>query len=650
MDKKILIVEDEALVAFDLKLILTKAGYKVCGIADSVKEALEIIEEQNPELVLLDIFLRGPLTGIDLAKKLTDMNIAFVFLSANFQENILEKAKTTQPYGFLVKPFREKELLIALDVAFYRHRNSLEANLRREQALEQTFKTIAAEKTNWGRKLLKIAESIQPHVPFDYLSIILNNNPYSSFDGISFLRIGFNEYQVIGRDEFLNITRVNSAEHRAMIENSPLTTKTEYFNAGEFSKVWQQYPVKKLIANTFHLQSFLNFPLLMSKGEVLTFSFYSRKDDCYTNEHLALLTRLQRTLVASLERLLSVQDLQSETVESRAPAPNEPGHKESTDFDSIIGNSHQLLTVQDLISIVAPLDTSVLILGESGTGKERVAKSIHHLSERCNKPLVIVNCASLPASLIESELFGHEKGAFTGAIERRIGKFELADNGTIFLDEIGEMPMELQVKLLRVLQEQEVERIGGKAPIKINVRVIAATNRTLEKEVEESRFRLDLYYRLYVFPILIPPLRERIEDILPLANYFIERFSRKNNKSVTGLSPEALDQLYHYHWPGNVRELEHLIERSILLTSGSIIKEVMLPRLFNHNPINNYQLPSRLKTIDENAREHILAVLKRCNGKVSGPGGAAEILEVQPTTLHSKIKKLGISKDDIASL
>jgi transcriptional regulator with GAF, ATPase, and Fis domain len=388
----------------------------------------------------------------------------------------------------------------------------------------------------------------------------------------------------------------------------------------------------------------------MSKGEVLTFSFYSRKDDCYSNEHLALLTRLQRTLVTSLDGLLSVQDLQSETVSSRARVPDEPSHKKSTDFDSIIGNSHQLLTVQDLVSVVAPLDTSVLILGESGTGKERIAKSIHHLSERCNKPLVIVNCASLPASLIESELFGHEKGAFTGAIERRIGKFELADNGTIFLDEIGEMPMELQVKLLRVLQEQEVERIGGKSPVKINVRIIAATNRTLEKEVEEGRFRLDLYYRLYVFPILIPPLRERIEDILPLASYFIERFSRKNNKSVTGLSPEALDQLYHYHWPGNVRELEHLMERSILLTSSSIIKEVMLPRLFNHNPLNNYQSAGRLKTIDENAREHILAVLKKCNGKVSGPGGAAEILEVQPTTLHSKIKKLGITKDDIASL
>jgi transcriptional regulator with GAF, ATPase, and Fis domain/DNA-binding response OmpR family regulator len=649
MEKKILIVEDESLVAFDLKLILTKAGYKVCGIADSVKEALEIIEEQSPELVLLDIFLKGPQNGIDLAKKLTEWNIAFVYLSANFQESILEKAKTTQPYGFMVKPFREKELLIALDVAFYRHRNSMEANLRREQTLERTFGNIAAAETGWAQKLLKIAESLQPHVPFDYLSIILNNNPYSSFDGISFLRIGFNEYQVIGRDEFLTITRLSYTEHKVMIENSQLTTKTEYFNAEEFNKAWQQYPVKKVIANAFQLQSFLNFPLLMFKGEVLTFSFYSRKDDCYTNEHLALLTRLQRTLATTLEGLLAAQDLQNEPIKNEVRTRQDNSSKKAADTDTIVGMSHQMLTVQDLVSIVAPLDTSVLILGESGTGKERIAKSIHQLSSRRNKPLVIVNCASLPASLIESELFGHEKGAFTGAIERRIGKFELADNGTIFLDEIGEMPLELQVKLLRVLQEQEVERIGGKAPVKINVRIIAATNRALEKEVEEGRFRLDLYYRLYVFPIIIPPLRERLDDITALSQYFIEKYARKNGKNVTGLTPEVLDQLYEYRWPGNVRELEHLIERSILLADGPLIKHVMLPRLFSKSPVALRQEPQRLKTIDENAREHIIAVLKKCNGKVSGAGGAAEILEIQPTTLHSKIKKLGIRKEDIAN-
>jgi len=242
-------------------------------------------------------------------------------------------------------------------------------------------------------------------------------------------------------------------------------------------------------------------------------------------------------------------------------------------------------------------------------------------------------------------LFGHEKGAFTGAIEKRIGKFELADKGTIFLDEIGEMPAELQVKLLRVLQEQEIERIGGKAPVKIDVRIIAATNRVLEKEVEEGRFRLDLYYRLYVFPIVVPPLRERKEDIMPLCSYFIDYYSRKNGKHISGLSPEAIYQLMSYRWPGNVRELEHLIERSILLTGGTQIKEVSLPRLYGQQNII-YQEPSRPKTIDENAREHILAVLKKCNGKISGAGGAAEILEVQPTTLHSKIKKLGIKKTD----
>jgi transcriptional regulator with GAF, ATPase, and Fis domain len=305
-----------------------------------------------------------------------------------------------------------------------------------------------------------------------------------------------------------------------------------------------------------------------------------------------------------------------------------------------------MLTVLDHIGIVAPLDTSVLVLGESGTGKERIAKSIHYLSPRKNKPLVVVNCASMPATLIESELFGHEKGAFTGAIEKRTGKFELANGGTIFLDEIGEMPAELQVKLLRVLQEQEIERIGGRGPVKINVRIVAATNRNLEKEVEEGRFRLDLYYRLFVFPIIIPPLRERKDDIPVLANHFLERYAQKSGKAITGISPNVMNQLFEYHWPGNVRELEHFIERSILLTDGPVIKDAYLPKLQGKKESAVFAeiATDRLKTIDEHARDHILEVLKRCNGKISGKDGAASKLGLPPSTLHSKMQKLGIKK------
>ncbi|QTE37724.1 sigma 54-interacting transcriptional regulator [Mucilaginibacter gossypii] len=647
MNKKILIVEDESLVAYDLKLILTRAGYKVCGIADSVPEALEIIEEQKPEMVLLDIFLKGSLNGIDLAKVLTSKNIAFVYLSANFQESILERAKATQPYGFLVKPFREKELLITLDVAFYRHQNSIESKLRQEQALEQVFKNIVAEPINWKQKLLKIAMSIQPHVPFDYLTVTMKNDTGFPDNALSFLRTGFDEYQVIGKDELVNITKTNKAQLSQMQEDSPRITKADFYNAANFVKIWPQFPVKKLIAQFFNMQSFLGLPLLSSGGDVIHFSFYSRKTDCYTHDHLILLDRLHRLLLSTVEEIIPFDVPEPSLTRVDKLGQNQLSEKsKAAGFKDIIGKSHQMLTVLDHIGIVAPLDTSVLVLGESGTGKEQIAKSIHYLSPRKNKPLVVVNCASMPATLIESELFGHEKGAFTGAVEKRTGKFELADGGTIFLDEIGEMPAELQVKLLRVLQEQEIERIGGRGPVKINVRIVAATNRNLEKEVEEGRFRLDLYYRLFVFPIIIPPLRERKDDIPVLANHFLARYAQKIGKAVTGISANVMAQLLEYQWPGNVRELEHFIERSILLTDGPVIKDAYLPKLQGkkESPVYAEMPTDRLKTIDEHARDHILDVLKRCNGKISGKDGAASKLGLPPSTLHSKMQKLGIKK------
>lgn len=639
-----MIVEDESLVAFDLKLILTKAGYKVCGIADSVKEAMEIIDKQMPEMVLLDIFLKGNLTGIDLAKTLTKRNIAFVYLSANFQESILEKAKSTQPYGFLVKPFREKELLITLDVAFYRHRNSIEAKLRQEQALEEVFTQIVSETGSWEKKLLAISKKLQPHIPFDYLTVITRNDGEFLMDGTTFLRVGFDEYQMIGINEFINITRLSADELKRLQALTPMSTTVNFFNNGDFENMVDKYPIKKVIAKSFNVQSCLRLPILV-QNEIVTLSFYSRKADCYSSDHIGMLSRLLRGLTMAVEQIMAGVEL-SNPSKREDRAQNDPVSKRSKpSFEGIIGKSHHMLTVLDHMSMVAPLDTSVLILGESGTGKEAIARNIHKLSPRAAYPLVTVNCASLPATLIESELFGHEKGAFTGAIEKRIGKFELADKSTIFLDEIGEMPAELQVKLLRVLQEQEIERIGGRTPIKINVRIIAATNRNLEKEVEEGRFRLDLYYRLYVFPILLPPLRERTDDIAMLADHFISKYSSKSGKKVDQLSPEVLARLMNYHWPGNVRELEHLIERSVLFAKGSEIKDVFLPAFQpkSYAAIEKADTHT-LKTIDENSRDHILAVLKNCNGRISGPGGAADILEVPPSTLHSKIKKLGIKK------
>jgi DNA-binding NtrC family response regulator len=451
MNTKILIVEDQFIEADNLRAILRKAGYIVCKIARSVPEALQIIDDEKPDLVLLDIYLKGPLTGIDLAKTLKEKDIAFVYLSANSNKQILDAAKATKPYGFLVKPFREKDVLVMLDVAWYLHR-----------------------------------------------------------------------------------------QNRGLIGN-----------------------------------------------------------------------------------------LKSST-----------GSLQANNFKEIVGTSACMKEVLDNVKIVGTSDISVLILGESGTGKELIAQSIHRLSERKQKPFIAVNCAALPANLIESELFGHEKGAFTGAIDKRIGKFEQANEGTVFLDEIGELPLELQVKLLRVLQEKEIESIGGKTK-KIDVRIIAATNRNLEEEIAAGKFRLDLYYRINIFPILLPPLRERKEDIVALARHFVNIYAGKEKKEITGVADHVIQAMINYHWPGNIRELENTIARAVLLSNGPIVNSV---RLSGQNKVAEMVTPGRMKSLVENERDYILLALEQCNWRIYGQGGAAELLELHPSTLNSRIKKLGIEK------
>jgi formate hydrogenlyase transcriptional activator len=314
-------------------------------------------------------------------------------------------------------------------------------------------------------------------------------------------------------------------------------------------------------------------------------------------------------------------------------------------FSEIIGNGAQMQEVYRLMSLVANSATTVLILGETGTGKELIARAIHNASSRKDKLMVKVNCAALPANLIESELFGHERGAFTGAFDRRIGKFELANHSTLFLDEIGELPLEAQVKLLRVIQEREVERVGGKQTIKVDVRLVTATNRNLEEEVKAGRFRADLYFRLNVFPIILPPLRDRTEDIEPLTHFFVQKYSQNYGRMIRKVTPGVIQQLRSYTWPGNVRELEHLIERSILLTTDSTLQEVYIPT--NHQPSDQQENIEHFnRTLEEVDRVYIIGVLKRCGGKISGSGSAAEILDIPGNTLHSKMKKLGITKAD----
>lgn len=465
--EKILIVEDELVVARDLRRILQRIGHRVIGIAGSVEKAIALMLEEMPTLVLLDIFLKGKDTGIDLAVMLGKENIPFVYVSANSSQQVLEAAKATNPYGFIVKPFREKDLSVAIDIARYR----------------------------------------------------------------------FEQYKQIGEK----------------VPDPPVSG-----------------------------------PLAREQVQPLT---PSRHADPKMRRHL-------------------------------------------------IGHSSAMLNVYRLIQQVAPFDSAVLLLGESGTGKEGVANGIVEQSGRSHRPFIKVNCAAVPEGLIEAELFGFVKGSFTGATEHRAGKFELASGGTILLDEIGEMPVAMQAKLLRVLQEKEVQRVGSSTTIKADVRIIAATSKNLEKEIAAGNFRLDLYYRLNVFPITLPPLRERQEDIPLLIDHFIRFYSEKMNKPIDPMPVSMLEKLANYEWPGNVRELQHLVERAVLLATAGRIDGLAIPETKGMITSGD-GMPVSVK---ENEKAYILSILKQCNFRVAGKGGAAELLNLPPTTLFSKIKKFGITK------
>jgi len=305
-------------------------------------------------------------------------------------------------------------------------------------------------------------------------------------------------------------------------------------------------------------------------------------------------------------------------------------------YENIIGQSDGLNYVLYKVEQIAPSDTTVLVLGETGTGKELVARAIHGLSPRKGRALVKVNCATLPSNLIESELFGHEKGAFTGAHARQLGRFEVADGATLFLDEIGELPLELQAKLLRVIQDGEFERLGSSGTVKVDVRVIAATNRNLEKEVHRGRFREDLWYRLSVFPITVPPLRERTEDIALLVDFFVHKIAKRLGKSIESIPTSVMNALQDYKWPGNVRELENVLERAVINSSGPKL------RLVDKLKEPAKDLPATQKTLEEVERDHIVRVLEQTNWRVSGNNGAAEILGLNRSTLRARIRKLDI--------
>ena len=313
-------------------------------------------------------------------------------------------------------------------------------------------------------------------------------------------------------------------------------------------------------------------------------------------------------------------------------------------FEEIIGESPALKSVIRKVKQVAGVETTVLLTGETGTGKELIARAIHGLSARKDRPMIKVNCGAIPQGVVESELFGHERGAFTGALQRRIGRFELADKGTLFMDEVGELPLDTQVKLLRVLQEQEFERLGGTRVMKVDVRLIAATNRDLEKEVAAGRFRSDLFFRLDVFPIHVPPLRERPGDIALLVRHFLNHFQCKLAKPLRAVTPESLDRLQRYSWPGNIRELQNVLERACVLSTGPIVEISDRLRAPGDTASSDEAGEQSIVTLDESERMHVQRALAATNGKIHGPDGAAALLGINGSTLRSRMQKLGIAK------
>jgi DNA-binding NtrC family response regulator len=645
MKEKILIVEDEFVVANDLRMMLIKAGYEVCGIAITVNEALKLIEETSPSWVLLDIFLLDGSKGMEVAEHLNKKNIGFIYVSANTNQSVLEAAKATRPAGFLVKPFREKDLLIMLEIAKDKHRNQRHFEMQRELIIQKQFQNILDTPGDPCQKLSKLPATFQTMVPFDYMKMSFCTTKNSYTEEYNFIRTAFDDYEILTGNELRHqvYPAGKSSRYRPKI---PVSIHSGFLNGQAYRQSLMDDVWEKQISTRFGLASILNFITYSEAGDPVLLTFYSKNADEYSGAHVTGLKKVERHLLSMVECLQQTELAVTSPI-SQVRQITIPDIKKSAEaFDGIIGNSPLLLKMLDEIKIVAKSNVAVLVLGESGTGKEKVAKSIHSLSTRNKNPIVTINCAAIPANLIESELFGHEKGAFTGATERRLGKFEMADGGTVFLDEIGELPLESQVKLLRVLQEREFERIGSWKTIKVDVRIVAATNRNLEKEVAEGRFRLDLYYRLNVFPINLAPLRERKSDIPLLCQHFIAHKSDKMNKRVTGVSEQVLRQLTSYEWPGNIRELEHLIERSVLLTDGSVINRITLPTPLGQTSSGNgvANKPTAMKTLDNMEADYIIDVLSHCQGKISGSGGAAEVLGLPSSTLNSKIKKLGITK------
>ncbi len=488
--------------------------------------------------------------------------------------------------------------------------------------------------TNLNQEALlhSISEALHRVISFDRCAITLYQPERDSFLFLAVEGELASDYFRTGLEYLRTETSIGWVfDHRQPLLRHDLQQECQYANE------------RRLCAEG--IQSMCVVPLAFQGKCIGALSVVSRDRDRYSDEDAAFLQDAANQVTLAIQNMQSYQEIDS--LKARLERENVYLREElltEHNFEEIVGNSPALLKALRAVEQVAPTDATVLICGETGTGKELVARAIHSRSSRNGRALVNVNCSAISAGLVESELFGHMKGAFTGAIERRVGRFELAHGGTIFLDEVGELSPETQVKLLRVLQEHEFEPVGSSRSIRVDVRVIAATNRNLREEVERGRFRSDLFYRLNVVPIELPALRERRSDIPQLVAFSLSRFSKRLGKTIDGVSRQSMENLMTYPWPGNIRELQNVIERAVILATGPTLRldSQLMPTSTPTNASEAADSAPQPLTIDEVNRNHILATLKLTAGVVDGSEGAAKILGLHPNTLRHRMKKLGI--------
>ncbi len=647
---RILLVEDEFILAEDLRQMVLGFGHEVVGVGATVSESLALLKAESPDLVILDIMLGRNPGGLDIAEYLQAERIPFIFLSSHVEPHTLNRAKATRPDAFLVKPPTPAALEMAIDLALSKsaYRRLLEQD-QENQLLLRIHESLLRNEV-WSEQLLRagdlalklrrMAGLLKEYLPFQLLTFRLPE-PFEAGQWFAFREVTGPELDLSHEYELSEELGLDLSQFRELIEQS---REAQRLSEQQLLAESAKHPIDCELVPRYRFRSKLFLPLRLQNDRCITLSFYSMHEE-YRSYHLNLLERIRLTLQLAIDNALAFEKL----AQNQQRLALEKAYLQEALEDGreapIVGTSASMREVVGQIERIAHTDTTVLLTGETGTGKEVFARLIHQRSPRADHTLIRVNCAAIPEHLIESELFGHEKGAFTGAHQQHIGKFEIADGSTLLLDEIGEIPLNLQSKLLRVLQEKEIERVGGNRSIPVDVRIIAATNRNLRQEVQKGRFRSDLYYRLHVLPIELPSLRARPEDIPLFAHHFTQRIGKKIGKDFQPLSVSQIQRLQAYSWPGNVRELEHLIERAALLAPSNRLE---VDHYLPNTPETEEAIPPsqgrRLQTLAENERELILLALQHTNGKIRGEDGAAHLLDIKPTTLESRMKRLGIRR------